>query len=77
MSELCPICKKSSDRCKCVSEALDSVKLGSPEAAAWKKIRMDCEFSIAKSKRDIELLEISMAHAMIREDEETANFQEE
>ena len=74
MSELCPICKKSTDRCKCVKEALETVKIGSPEAAAWKKIRMDCEYSIAKNKRDIELLEISRAHAEKREKEEIENF---
>lgn len=77
VNNLCNICKRSPDRCKCVKEALDSVKVGSAEAAAWKKIRMDCEHSIAKNKRDIELLEISMAHAMIREDEETVAFSEE
>ena len=60
-----------------MKEALDSVKLGSPEAAAWKKIRMDCEFAIAKNKRDIELLELTMAHAAKREEEETISFNQE
>lgn len=57
-----------------VEEALKTVKLGSPEAVAWKKIRMDCEYSIEKAKRDIELLEISRIHAEKREKEETESF---
>ena len=53
---------------------IEQYKIVSPEAADWKKIRMDCEHSITKSKRDIELLEISGAHAKKREEEETVNF---
>ena len=76
MSDLCPICKRSPDRCKCISEAIDTAKFGSPEAMAWKKTLMDSKETIAKYKRDIEILEIVVKHAEKRMNEETIELPE-
>jgi len=76
-SQLCPLCKKSWDRCKCNLEKDLGVKIGSPEAIAWKKIKMDSESLVAKSKRDIELLEITGKHATKRMEEEIEKFEKE
>lgn len=73
-SQLCPLCKKSWDRCKCDLEKDLGVKIGSPEAMAWKKIKMDSEETIKKSKRDIEILEIVEKHANKRMEEEIEKF---
>lgn len=73
-AKICPLCNKSWDRCKCDLEKDLGVKIGSPEEMAWKKTKRDSEETIAKYKRDIEVLEIVVEHAEKRMAEEAEKF---
>jgi len=73
-NKICPLCKKSWDRCKCDLEKDFGVKIGSKEEAAWKKIVTDSEELIAQNKRAIEIHELIVAHAKKREIEEREKF---
>ena len=50
MSNLCPICKKPLNRCKCTAQDL-GVKIGSKEEAAWRDIKEKILSDIGAAKR--------------------------
>lgn len=68
--QLCPLCKKSWDRCKCDLEKDFGVRIGNKEQAAWQKIHDDSTELISQNKRSIEIHEVIVEHAKKRMEEE-------
>ena len=73
-NQICPLCNKSWECCECDVEKDLGVKIGSPEEMAWKTIKRGNEEAIAKSKRDIEILELVAVYADKRMKEEAEKF---
>lgn len=73
-AKVCPICKKSWDRCKCDLEKDLGVKMGSQEEQEWKTILMNTEASIKASKRTIELNQQLIPYIKKRMEEEKEKF---
>ena len=71
---ICPICRRSFDRCKCDPEKDWGLKVGSKEEAKWNNVLKQLEDSIDSARKNIEMNEYLIPFIKKRIEEEHEKF---